>query len=128
MPGHYYRRKDLTVLLEDRPGTLAAMGEALGNAGVNIDGVAGFAVEIRGVFHVLVEDAEEARNALAAAGIGVEAERDVLVLTVEDRPGVLGSVCRRIADAGVNIELVYVATGTRLVIGADDLEKAGSVI
>jgi hypothetical protein len=46
------------------------------------------------------------------------------VTEVEDRPGAAGELLRRIADAGVNLELVYLATGTRLVIGADDLENA----
>ncbi len=120
--------KDLTVILEDRPGTLADMGEALGRAGVNIDGVAGIAVDGRGVIHVLVEDAAAARSALEGAGIKVEGDRDVLVLDVEDRPGALGEVARRIANAGANIELVYLATRTRVVIGADDLEKARAAV
>jgi hypothetical protein len=51
-----------------------------------------------------------------------------LVLDVSDEPGVAGSICRRIADAGVNIDLIYVATNTRLVLGVSDLEKARSAI
>jgi hypothetical protein len=50
------------------------------------------------------------------------------VLDVEDRPGVLGEVARKLADAGVNIELVYLASGTRLVIGAADLDKVRSAV
>ena len=120
--------KDLTIVLEDRPGTLADMGEALGKAGINIDGVCGFACEGKGVIHVLVEDATSAREELEEAGIEVKGERPVLVLDVSDEPGVAGSICRRIADAGVNIDLIYVATNTRLVLGVSDLEKARSVI
>lgn len=122
------RMKDLTVLLKDRPGTLADMGEALGKVGINIEGVCGFACEGKGVIHVLVEDVASARNALEEAGIEVKGERPVLVLDVSDRPGVLGGICRRIAGAGVNIDLIYVATNTRLVLGVSDLEKAESVI
>jgi len=117
---------DLTVQLENRPGTLAALGEALGRAGVNIDGISGIESQGRAEVHVLVEDAAAARRALEAAGLRVGAERPVLVMTMEDRPGELGKVARRIANAGVNIELLYLATNTRLVIGADDLEKARS--
>lgn len=116
--------KDLTVILEDRPGTLAAACEALGNAGVNIDGVCGFPSEGRGVVHLLVEDASAARRALEGAGVTVREERDVIVLDVVDRPGELGRIARKIADAGANIDLVYLATRTRVVIGADDLAKA----
>lgn len=119
---------DLTVILENRPGTLADLGEALGNAGVNIEGGAGFPCEGRGVIHVLVDDASTARNALMAAGIRIDDEREVLVLDVEDKPGVLGETTRRIANAGANIDLVYLASRTRLVIGADDLEKVKGAV
>jgi hypothetical protein len=116
--------KDLTVVLEHQPGTLAALGEATGGAGVNIDGICAVTVGGQGEIHLLVEDADAARRALGGAGFTVREERDVIVHEVEDRPGVVGEVARRVADAGVNIELVYLATGTRMVIGANDLEKA----
>ena len=116
--------KDLTLHLEDKPGALAKVGEALGKAGINIDGLCGATCEGKGVIHVLVEDAEQARRALEANGVEVAEEQDVLVLDVEDRPGVLGNVSRRLATAGVNVHLAYLAVSTRLVIGADDLEKA----
>lgn len=120
--------KDLTVILEDRPGTLADMGQALGGAGINIDGWCGFPCEGRGVIHILVEDAAGARQALEEGGMEVTGERDVLVLEVEDRPGAFGEIARKIADAGVNLDLGYLATKTRLVIGADDLEKAQAAL
>ncbi|MFQ5819769.1 MAG: ACT domain-containing protein [Candidatus Heimdallarchaeota archaeon] len=116
--------KDLIIILEDRPGTLADVGEALGKAGINIDGVCGFPCEGEGIFHILVEDADAARSAIKKTGFEVRGERSVLVLEIEDRPGEFGKITRRIADAGVNIDLAYLATNTRLVIGADDLEKA----
>ena len=120
--------KDLTVILEDRPGTIADMGEALGKAGINIEGGCGFPSEGKGVIHILVEDAVAARKALQQAGLVVRGERQVLVLDIEDRPGVLGNVTRRIAKAGVNIDLMYLATNTRLVIGVDDLDKARTAV
>ena len=119
---------DLTVILEDRPGTLADMGEALGKAGINIEGLCGFPSEGKGVIHILVEDGPTARRALEEAGLEVRSERQVLILDVEDRPGEFGRICRRIANAGINIDLVYLATNTRLVVGADDLDKARTVI
>ncbi len=119
---------DLTVILEDRPGTLADVGEALGKAGINIEGLCGFPSEGKGVLHLLVEDEPTARRALEEAGLQVHSERQVLILDVEDRPGEFGSICRRIANAGINIDLVYLATNTRLAVGADDLDKARAVI
>jgi hypothetical protein len=120
--------KDLTVYLEDRPGTLAELGEALGKAGVNIEGGCGVQDDGKETFHLLFEDAAAARQALDAAGIKVQAERDVIVTEVPDTPGALGQLARRIAEAGVNIELVYMASNTRLVIGASDLDKARAAL
>jgi len=120
--------KDLTVILEDRPGTLADMGEALGKAGINIEGCCGFRSEGKGVIHILVEDVVAARRELQQAGLEVRGEREVLVLEVGDRPGALGDVTRRIAKAGANVDLIYLAANTRLVIGADDLHKARAAV
>jgi hypothetical protein len=121
--------KDLTVILEDRPGTLADLGEATGRAGINIEGVCGTTQEGQGVIHIVVEDAAAARAALSDAGIDVGGERDVLVVDVEDRPGTMGEVARRIGSAGVNIELVYTTFGAvRLVLGVDDVDKARAAL
>ena len=120
--------KDLTVILADRPGTLADLGETLGKAGINIDGMCGFPCEGRGVIHVLVEDGANARRVLEEGGMEVSGEREVLVLEGEDRPGTFGEITRKIANAGVNVDLCYLATKTRIVIGADDLEKARAAL
>jgi hypothetical protein len=120
--------KDITVVLANRPGTLAAMGEAMGKAGVNIEGLCGAAAQGPAAVHILVKDAAAARQALQEGGFEIAAEREVLVLEIDDRPGALGAVARKMARAGVNIDLAYLATHTRLVIGADDLDKAGSAL
>lgn len=119
---------DLTILLEDRPGRLADLGEALGKADVNIDGMCGFPSGGMGVIHILVSDGKTARRALESAGLMVSDEREVVVHEAEDRPGMLGEVARKLADAGVNLDLIYKATQTRLVIGVDDLEKARTAL
>jgi hypothetical protein len=119
--------KDLTVTgFEDRPGVNAAIGEALGVAGVNIEGTFGSGKFLE--IHVLVEDAAAARRAVEEAGFTVSDERDVLILEVENRPGACGELARRIADAGVNIDFHYAATNNRLVVAADDLEKARAAV
>jgi hypothetical protein len=115
---------DLTVSLADRPGELARLGEALGNAGVNIDGGCATTAGGSGEVHLLVEDAGEARQALQDAGIDVTGEREALVVDAPNRPGQLGQTARRLADAGVNIEAYYVATGDKLVFCVDDPAKA----
>jgi hypothetical protein len=120
--------KDMTVILQDHPGTLADMGETLGKAGINIEGICAATYKGESAIHILIEDSAAARQALKAKGIDVVAERDVLVKQIEDHPGALGEVARKLANAGVNIELVYLTTKTRIVIGVDDLEKARAVI
>jgi hypothetical protein len=119
---------DIVVSLEDRPGELARVGEALGNAGVNIEGVMGYAHEGRGFAHVLVADAAGARRALEAEGIKIEGENEPLIMEIAsedvDRPGSLGRSARRAADAGINLRYLYLATKNRAVIGVDDPEGA----
>jgi len=114
--------QDLTIKLENRPGTLALLGETLGNAGINIEGGCGVADAGAGTVHILVNDAQLAREALSDAGIEASGERDVEVVSVVDQPGEMGRHLRRIADAGVNVDLFYLATSTRLVIGSSDIE------
>ncbi|HEX2405407.1 MAG TPA: ACT domain-containing protein [Acidimicrobiia bacterium] len=110
--------RDLTVSLENRPGALADMGDALGRAGVNIDGISGTAGS--GEVHILVEDAAAAKAALSDAGIQVGAENDVVKVGFEDRPGELGEIGRRVADAGANIEVVYISCDGQLVLATSD--------
>jgi hypothetical protein len=119
---------DLAVTVEDKPGELASLGEATGRAGVNIDGVCCYSSEGRFVVHLLVDDAPGTRKALESAGYTSIEERDVVIVGLEDRPGTLGDTTRKIADAGVNIELAYLATNTRLVVGAADLDKVRAVV
>ena len=69
-----------------------------------------------------------ARSALKAAGISVTSEREVLVVDAKDRPGELGRVSRKLADAGVNIQLFYISTGMKFVIGVDDAKKAKAAV
>jgi hypothetical protein len=66
---------DFTIIVEDRPGELARVGEAPGNARVNIEAVAGVVTNGGGVVHVVVEDADAARSALDGAGIDVARDR-----------------------------------------------------
>jgi hypothetical protein len=112
---------DLTIYLDDRPGKVAAVGEVLGQAGINIEG--GFALVVggQGIMHVLVEDADAATRALQDADFEVREAQEVLVLELEDRPGALGEAARRVAEAGVNLNVFYVASSTRVVLGAEDL-------
>lgn len=111
---------DLTVALFHRPGTLAAASAALGAAGINIDGQCAYVCEGQGVYHLLVAEPMTAQRALLDAGFEILAERRVLVVALEDRPGATAELLRRAADQGVNIELAYLAADGRLVLGGPD--------
>jgi len=122
---------DLTVVLRDQPGELARLGESTGAAGVNIQGMCAFTGEGRGIIHVLIADeaVERAVTAVEEAGLGVVDRREVLVIDIEDRPGSLGELARELADASVNIELMYTTFGgVNVVIATDDLENVRAAL
>jgi hypothetical protein len=109
------------IEIPNEPGALAEVAAAVSDAGVNLAAAtclgAGENVEL----HILVPHAEPARRALAISHLAVSREREVVVVEVEDRPGVLADLTRKVARAGVNLDLVYVATRNRLVFGSPDL-------
>ena len=120
--------KDLAILLENRPGALAEMGEALGRAGVSVEGGGAWVVDGRGIAHFLFHDGTAARQALEAAGIQVLAERDVVVQRLkQDVPGQLGLLTRRMAEAGVNIEVLYSDHDHQLILVVDDPARGREV-
>jgi hypothetical protein len=120
--------QDVAIALDNRPGALAEMGEALGRAGVSIEGGGAFVVDGKGIAHFLFEDGAAARRALEAAGIRVLAVRDVVVQRLhQGEPGQLGKLTRRMADAGVNIEVLYSDHDHRLILVVDDVAKARAV-
>ena len=118
---------DLMISLDDRPGELARVGEALGAAGVNIEGLCGMGMEGRGLIHICVMDAAAAKAALEGAGLKVEGESDVILaepIAAADQPGSMGMIARRIADAGINVRVLYLATNNRAVVVTDDNDRA----
>jgi hypothetical protein len=118
---------DLMISLDDRPGELARVGEALGAAGVNIEGLCGMGMEGRGLIHLCVMDAAAAKAALEGAGLKVEGESDVILaepIAAADQPGSMGMIARRIADAGINVRVLYLATNNRAVVVTDDNDRA----
>ena len=116
---------DLTVILEDRPGCVADLGETLGKVNINIEGSCGFQCEGVGTMHILVEDASAARRAIEeSTNFEVREEREVLVLDAITRPGGLGEIARKITEAGVGLDIVYMTEKVQFVLGVDDLEKA----
>ena len=113
---------DLVIDVENTPGALAQVAAAISDAGVNISAATCIGSGERAELHILVPHAEAVKHALAISHVGVTREREVVVVEVDDRPGVLADLTRKIARAGVNLDLVYVATRNRVVFGAGDLQ------
>jgi hypothetical protein len=113
---------DLVIDVENTPGALARVAAAISDAGVNIAAATCIGPGERAELHILVPHAEAAKHSLAISHVAVSREREVVVVDVEDRPGVLADLTRRIDRAGVDLDLIYVATRNRVVFGAPDLE------
>ena len=112
---------DLVIDIENTPGSLAQVAAAISDAGVNIAAATCIGSGERAELHILVPHAGAAKHLLRISHLAVTREREVVVVNVEDRPGVLADLTRRIARAGVDLDLVYVATRNRVVFGAADV-------
>jgi hypothetical protein len=119
---------DLVIDIENTPGSLAEVAVAISDAGVNIAAATCIGTGDRAELHILIKHAEAARHSLAISHVAVTREREVVVVDVEDRPGVLADLTRKIAKAGVDLDLVYVATQNRVVFGAGDLDGLRAAI
>src|SRR5437867_2042442 len=94
---------DLVIDIENTPGALARVAAAISDAGVNIAAATCIGPGERAELHILVPHAEAAKHSLAISHLAVTREREVVVVDVEDRPGVLADLTRKIARAGVNL-------------------------
>jgi hypothetical protein len=112
---------DLVIEIKNEPGALARVATAVSDAGVNLAAATCIGTADHVELHILVPHAEAAKHALALSHLAVSHEREVVVVEVEDRPGVLAELTRKVARAGIDLDLVYVATRNRLVFGAADL-------
>jgi hypothetical protein len=117
---------EFTVILEDKPGTLAQLGSVLGDATVNIEAIYATTREGSGIVHFVPNDQVKATRTLDAAGIAYRT-REVLIVRVLDEPGTLGDVALVMSQAGINIDSVYVTTRGYVVLGVDDVVGATQV-
>jgi hypothetical protein len=113
---------DLVIEVENEPGALAKVAKAISDAGVNIAAATCLRSNHVAELHILVPHAAAAKHALAISQLAVTREREVVVVEVDDRPGVLADLAGKVAAAGINLDLVYVATNNRVVFGAEELD------
>jgi hypothetical protein len=119
---------DIEVRLPSRPGTLLGAAEALGHAGVNIEGACGYEAGDWGTMHLLVLEAETARRSLLNANVEILAERPVVMVDIENRPGSGAAILRRVAEAGVNVDLLYTTLDGRLVLGSPEIGRLRAAV
>ena len=120
---------EFTVRLTNRPGMLAMLAERIASAGINLEALAAYGIAEEGRVHLMVDDAATARSVLRRAGLSFD-EREVLVTTLAHEPGAVAAMARGLADAGVNIEALYLlrcsAEGMEFAVAVDDPEAARS--
>lgn len=114
---------DLRVVLPNRPGALVSACEAVAAAGINVDAICGDLRpgETWGYLHLLVDDGTGARKVLEEAGFEVTSDHHVDIVEIEDRPGELVKAFRKFSERGENLEVVYLAGDTRVVIGSENM-------
>jgi hypothetical protein len=119
---------DLVIEVDNEPGALAQVAQAISDAGVNIAAATCLGPGERAELHILVPHAGAARHALALSNLAVTREREVVVVEVDDRPGMLAELAGKVAANGVNLDLVYVATRNRVVFGSPDLDGVRAAV
>ena len=112
---------DFTIVVPHSKGSLANLAEELGRERINIEGLCGVEQNGSVIFHLLTTDKTATTRAIAKVGFKVTKETEVIVERIEDRPGMLGKVTRQLAEAGINLTTVYLATDTRLVLGCENI-------
>lgn len=120
--------KQITITAEDRPGSAAKAADALAKAGINIEGHCATTSGGQGTMHIIASDPAGARRALESAGFKIQAERDVVIVETENRPGTLAKALRQIADADVNLDITYSLVANRVVVGAKDFAKLKEIV
>lgn len=124
--------RQLAVFLDNRPGTLARLCEALGEAKINIFAISSSDTVDHIVFRMIVNDTARAKAVMEERGTLV-VSTDVLMIDGDNKPGSLAEIAHRLADAKINIEYAYSATHPTaqkglLILRVSDPKKALKVL
>src|SRR3984957_2978752 len=96
---------DLVIDVENKPGALAQVAAAVSDAGVNLAAGTCIGAREQAALPILGPPPEAAKHSLSTVHLAVSREREVVVVDVEDNPGVLADLARKIAKAGINLDL-----------------------
>lgn len=115
----------------DKPGEVARLAEVLAKNAVNIRGISTDIGKILPVIHVITDDEASARRVLKASGFDF-VERDVLVISMSDKPGELAKITKKLAKAGINIESMFIlgpkASEVQVAVGVDQRDRAQNML
>ena len=122
------KAKQISAWIEDRPGMLGRVADALGERGVSIRAFTAAVLDGRGFVRIVADKPAAAKKIFVSHGWDTTTD-DVVEVTVPDRPGALGEVADRLGAAGVNIRYAYVGTAksarqVNLYLAVDDLKVA----
>lgn len=102
---------EFTIHLPNRPGSLADLAERLAEVGINIEALAAIGIDSSGTVKLIVDDEVSTRRLLDHNGLTFE-ERRVMTTMLPNRPGSVAAMTRQLADAGVNIDAMYLLRST----------------
>lgn len=112
---------DLTIKIKNKPGELAKIAKSISDAGINISATTCLAQDNTAELHILVPHSEPVYRALAnTQGPCISQEREVVVIQAKDQPGELAELAQKVASSNINLDLLYVATNSRVVLGSQD--------
>ena len=125
--------RQISVFIENKPGTMVKITDALGNAGVDIRAMSLADTQDFGILRLIVNDTDKAKAALSAVGC-ITSVTDVIVAELPDVPGAMTKTVRLLAEHGINIEYIYAFVSQEknkkayIVFRIKDTEKASSVL
>ncbi len=123
--------KQFEIYVQNKPGEVARLAEVLAKNAVNVRGISTDLGGPKSIIRVITDDEASARSILKANGIENQ-ERDVLVISLSDRPGELAKMTRKLAKAGINIESLFIlgskTNEVQVAVGVDQREKAQGLL
>lgn len=123
--------KQLSVFLENRPGTLDEALAVLKQADINMKALSLADTSEFGVMRIIADKPDDAKQAMKQAGY-TSIVNDVISVELKSEVGYLADIVKKISGAGVNIEYMYAApseeSSAKMIIKTDDAAKAQSAI
>ncbi len=120
--------KEIKIVAENKIGLLSEVSEKISKEGVNIEDISAFVIGGEAIFYLITNNNEKIKDIFKKEGYYVE-EREVVVLTLENRPGALSKIAKKFKEEGIDINYIYATSGekgekTNVIFYSDNNEKA----